>query len=1015
MPSYLVSAKESFVPVELYKPPIEALGDMLRIKQQQYMQGFNQSNSLYNSVFNSPVYGEEAKARKQQYLTQIGTQLKDFASLDLSLPQNVEQANKAFEPFLNDNALLDNISRVKSNSANRATAESYQFSDDEKKRAQYHPAQTQDLNDELEEIERAGLDPNKQKRIQRRQFTPFYDIKGHLAELAAKEKNFQIKYDTPDGKGYFVNITNGQRSTENFELWAQDKLNDPKFNAQLTTLARVERNQDRRAVRNFSPELPDEQVDQVVNTKYAEDAKSYYNKQIEETDAMKTTLLGHMNQMGDVIMDPNAAGYDAERARIANQYINEYKQLGAKSAYLNGSRDNTLKGIEANPLGYLAEKARSGYARSFATGQAAITSVEYKNDDNPWKADTSKLNWAKFAQDQFEFQQEQLTGGKSGKKKSDGTEEEAAPDTKPKVMGMELDESSSNTDAHMKWQSHMNNLNGRIQNGLFDTETGLVTVIKTLSPDISQSTLMNYASALRKQEAEGSGDYKFTPEETAAAKIIDPLLSAATKVDVKGPKTARQALYNLTKDYFNKIGSGEIKMDPQMSVDLFRTIGEYETNVQAYKSLNDEYDNILTKKVMSNPAFKNLVAVRNGKKELVGQDYLASQMPNIEVMAGTQDNPSATRKISSKELADAYMRGELRYDNFNRIAIGNQILTVKKIDKPAPVEPEYMKYGAGMKDLHERYYANETRYWFGTKGHAVTDGNGRKVIDPDNVFTQHGTSARFKADFDKAMGEVIPNQAYYEAMTGRMSPVIGNPFNTSSTVRQEDGIAALEELGVPTNTSDVYTVGDKNTKVSLDAEKKGALLNLLRSGGEDVIEKLVGNNPTYHPFGAGKGYYEITIRPDASMDVLKANKLEDMVGKTVRFQLSDSVKGPKLNELMVNEKFYTYNQIFSGKPIKSPELLAGAGFSYEIVPNINTSDADAATIHYKYKVWDPKTKTLRDESASSARRPIKGSGAVDIDALKREADAMLLNQYQASIANQPKKVEGGVKLTDLLK
>lgn len=986
---------------------------MLRIKQQQYMQGFNQSNSLYNSVFNSPVYGEEAKARKQQYLTQIGTELKDFASLDLSLPQNVEQANKAFEPFLNDTALLDNISRVKSNSANRATAESYQFSDDEKKRAQYHAAQTQDLNDELEEIERAGLDPNKQKRIQRRQFTPFYDIKANLAEIAAKEKNFQIKYDTPDGKGYFVNITNGQRSTENFELWAQDKLNDPKYNAQLTTLARVERNQDRRTVRAMSPNIPDEQVDQIVNAKYSQDAKSYYDKQISETAALKTTLESNMNQMGEVILDPNAAGYDAERARIANQYMNEYKQLGAKASYLNGSKESTLKAIQANPLGYLAERVRSGYARSFATGQAAITSVEFKNDDNPWKADKSKLDWATLAQRQFEFQQEQLTGGKDGKKK-DGTGKEEPTDTKPKVMGMELDESSNQVEAYQKWQSHMNNLNGRIQNGLFDTETGLVSVIKTLNPKLSESSLMHYASALRKQENEGDADYKFTPEEKAASDEITPLLAAASKVDVKGPKTARQALYNVAKDYFTKIGTGEIKMDPALSVNLFRTIGEYESNVASYKALNDEFQNILTKNVMSNPAFKNLVAVRNGKKELVGQDYLASQMPNIEVMAGTQDNPSATRKISSKELADAYMKGELRYDNFNRIVIGNQILTVKKIDKPAPVEQQYMQYGVGMPNKGERYYANETRYWFGTKAQGVTDGNGRRVIDPDNVFTAHGTSAKFRADFEAAMKQVVPNQAYYEAMTGRMSPVIGNPFNTSATVRQEDGIAALEELAVPGNTSDVYTIGDANSKVSLDAEKKMGILNLLR-GGEDVIEKLLGNNPTYHPYGAGKGYYEITIRPDASMEVLKQNKVEELMGKTIRFQLSDVVKGPKLNELMVNEKFYTYNQIFDGKPIKSPELLAGAGFSYEIVPNVNTKDAEAATIHYRYKVWDPKTKTLREETASSARKPIKGEGAVDIDALKREADAMLLNQYQASIANQPAKAVGGVKLMDLMK
>lgn len=1016
MPSYLVSAKESFVPVELYKPPIEALGDMLRIKQQQYMQGFNQSNSLYNSVFNSPVYGEEAKARKDQYLSQIGKELKDFASLDLSLPQNVEMANKSFEPFMNDTALLDNISRVKSNSANRATMESYEFSDDPKKRAQFHAAQAQDLNDELEEIERAGLDPNKQKRIQRRKFTPFYDMKADLAELASKEKNFEIKYDTPDGKGYFVNITNGQRSTENFELWAQDKLNDPKYNAQLTTLARVERNQDRRSVRAVAPDMTDEQVDEIVNTKYIQDATRFYNKQIEETAATRTALEGNMNQMGEVILDPNAPGYNAERARVANQYMNEYKQLGSKATYLNTSKENTLKAIQTNPLGYLAEKVRSGYARSFATGKAAVTSVEYKNDENPWKADASKYNWAKLAQDQYEFQQEQITGVKKGEKGT-STDKDAPPaDTQPKFMGTELDETSNMTEAHMKWKSHMDNLDSRIKNGLFDTQNGLVSVIKTLSPTISETDIMHYASALRKQESEGDGDYQFTAEEKAAAGRIDPILKASSGVNVTGPKTARQAIYNVAKGYFDKIGTGVIKMDPEMSVNLFRTIGEYETNVASFKALNDEYENILTKNVMSNPAFKNLVAVQGGKKVLVGADYLATQMPNIVVQGGGSNEP---RKISSKELGELYMKGEIRYDNFDRIYIGNNVFRVTSIDKTAPVQKQFMNSGFSdsgpmAKKSGTRYLANETRYFFSHNNDDIEGLEQWEKVKPDNVFTRHGASAKFRADFDSAMKQVVPNQAYYEAMTGRMSPVIGNPFNPSATVRQESGIKAIEELAVPNNTSDVYTIGENNSKVSLNATQKMAMLNLLR-GGEDVIEKLVGNNPTYHPFGAGKGYYELTIRPDASKDMLKDAGLEGFIGKPIRFQLSETVKGPTLNKLMVNEKFYTYNKIFMGQPIESPELLKGAGFSYSIVPNINTADADAVTIHYKYKVWDPVKKMLVDTTASSQRRPIKGDGAVDIDVLKREADAMLLSQYQASAANQPTKIEGGVRLMDVVK
>ena len=87
MPSYLVPAQQSFVPTQLYQPDFESIGGILRTKQMQYDQGYNQLKSTFNSILNAPITSDENKIARQGYIDQAREQLKNLPRADLSIQQ----------------------------------------------------------------------------------------------------------------------------------------------------------------------------------------------------------------------------------------------------------------------------------------------------------------------------------------------------------------------------------------------------------------------------------------------------------------------------------------------------------------------------------------------------------------------------------------------------------------------------------------------------------------------------------------------------------------------------------------------------------------------------------------------------------------------------------------------------------------------------------------------------------------------------------------------------------------
>lgn len=964
---------------------------MLRIKQQQYMQGFNQVNSIYNSTFNKPVLGEEVNMLKQQYMTDITKQLKDFSSLDLSLPQNIETAEKAFEPMINDQVLNANRSLTANAQSQLGVAESYELSDDPKKRSQYHPAAKQDIYDMMEEITEAGLDPKNYQKIANRKFTPFFDIKQDIIDRFKSEKGMDLVYDEVQGN-YIVKTANGERSLQNYEIMASDVLNDPKYNAQLSIQARVEMNRKIRQTRAAMPNATRQQAREAVIQGMGNEASEYYGNLAEGLKTQASTLRQNLTAMGPIETDPSKPGYDPRRLEIAQNYGSQIAGLENKRVSIVGRKADLIKSMSVNPEGYLAEKIRDGYTQSFARSRAANVSREIKTNEVPFKEDESKRGWAAI---NLNIQKEvNDVNNPNGKKNgsgtqynSDGTIKMTAQQVKeeavaPTMMGYALNTDSSKRTAFGVWNNYMGKLQEKANSSLLDVNGGMVAALGTLSDEITPVDIMNFSSALGKDMA--NSDYKYNKEEAASSNKITAAIKKKYGISVTGPGSMTNALFTITQDYGNRVASGEVKDEDGLLLKLEAATDTYTRNKKEHTALNDEYEKLVLKNVASRKEFENVVYDDNGTKRLITPEKLAGEFANLRYVNPETNQVQKITKDMAISMAAGYLNGTQPVFNHTESNWGT-----------TNTYPVMMVNGQQVRVYVPKNESNS--YVSGQNGENVME----MALNPfiEKFTKKYGKPGELKTAYERALATVVPNQTYYQAKTGQMTPVESIPFSTA--LQGEDAVNIVKELSLGNNIASASVRDANGNVIELTAEQRLSVMNLMKST-EPEIEKAFGNLQ-YKPFTTGKGTVDLTLSPSLNDDYVKNNKLGDLVGKTISFNVSADAQGETLKKIATNEKFFTYGDVFKGKTVESNSALKALGYSYTVVPNYNDERANSVTIYYNYYLPNKENpaKPILKKVASNPIA-IKGDGAVDIDQVISEARMNLVNQFKAVQATIPR-------------
>lgn len=113
MATYIQGVTDYIPQVQPWAPNFNFYQSVLERKQNQYDRGWEQVNSVYNSILNAPMLRNSNIERRDQFFKDVESQIKQISNVDLSLAQNVDAATQIFRPFYEDQDIVHDIGFTK--------------------------------------------------------------------------------------------------------------------------------------------------------------------------------------------------------------------------------------------------------------------------------------------------------------------------------------------------------------------------------------------------------------------------------------------------------------------------------------------------------------------------------------------------------------------------------------------------------------------------------------------------------------------------------------------------------------------------------------------------------------------------------------------------------------------------------------------------------------------------------------------------------------------------------------
>lgn len=241
MASYIQGVTDYIPQIQPFKPDLNFYQGVLETKQAQYKAGYDQLSNIYGTMLNSELSRTDNTERRDEFFNKIQTQIQKISGLDLSRNENVEAAQKVFQPIIDDKYILKDMSFTKSYRKEQGKADYFMNCTDPKTcGGKYWDGGVRALDYQRQDFMEAGLDQSLS--YQNPTYTPYVNV-NQMAQNWAKDMNYKVKTDslTRDGR-YKVTTTNGsQMVTGLTEAFVGAFANDPSVNAMYKTQAYLQR------------------------------------------------------------------------------------------------------------------------------------------------------------------------------------------------------------------------------------------------------------------------------------------------------------------------------------------------------------------------------------------------------------------------------------------------------------------------------------------------------------------------------------------------------------------------------------------------------------------------------------------------------------------------------------------------------------------------------------------------------------------------------------------------------
>jgi hypothetical protein len=393
MATYIPGMTDYVPQIQPFQPDYNFLGNVMQTRQSRYDQGYNQVNSLYNSLLNSPMLRDANIHQREELFKTIDQDIKKISGMDLSLQQNQDAAMKVFQPFYDNKDIVNDMVWTKNYQNQLSKGEGMKScTDPDKCGGRYSDASIKKLHYKADEFR--NMSAQDALNFGKPQYENYYDWQKDAIKLA-KDANLNVTQDIDNGK-WIVTKKNGELVEGGlYGLFKNTYGNDPRVEANYNTQAYVNR-------KDFSKQNAAQfGSEEAAENHYIQDVMNRYNeafsKRKEEAVDTHANLTGTRNTLID--KKESTGGLLPNQLSILENILNG-KEVSA---------ENTIKGLDAthdtvtNP--YLTDptamRAKADAADAFLSqendfqGMAKVLSLkdaEFKLKENPYAMATHSAN-----------------------------------------------------------------------------------------------------------------------------------------------------------------------------------------------------------------------------------------------------------------------------------------------------------------------------------------------------------------------------------------------------------------------------------------------------------------------------------------------------------------------------------------------------------------------------------------------------------------------------------------------
>lgn len=268
MATYLQGVTDYIPQIQPFRPDYNFLGNVLQTRQGKYDASKKQISELYGSLLNSPLSRDTNIKRRDEFFKVIDNDIKRISGLDLSLQQNVDQAQNVFKGFYDDKYLVSDMVKTKNHMNELEKGENSKYCyDQDKCGGTYNELSMKKLQYKMEEFKSASDD--EALNFDMGSYDAYYNWQKDAAKNL-KDQGMTVTQDSESGH-YIVRDKNG-KLVENalYNMFDQIYSSDPRVASNYDTKAYVFRKD---SVRGLMPQYNNDEkaaekafIEQNMNT-----------------------------------------------------------------------------------------------------------------------------------------------------------------------------------------------------------------------------------------------------------------------------------------------------------------------------------------------------------------------------------------------------------------------------------------------------------------------------------------------------------------------------------------------------------------------------------------------------------------------------------------------------------------------------------------------------------------------------------------------------------------------------